>query len=186
MRDPDGGTFLPHTHVGRKALYSSSLSSEVDQRTALLSLIACVCAGNSARCGPSQGWRTEDLVRPHLQSDLAQARSRKCEFANRSSKVSDCHKPLPAAFQVYVGDRRLLIRTVGDAYHLINDFRTFVEHQELHQQACGALEAAADNELAGKAGNSCAPRVAFRRHRPSPPLLRYSQWAIARINPAIR
>ena len=63
------------------------------------------------------------------------------------AKVSDCRMPLGAALQVDAGGTPLLIRTVGDAYHLINNFKIFVEHHELHQQACGALEGAARGEL---------------------------------------
>jgi hypothetical protein len=63
------------------------------------------------------------------------------------AKVSDCRTPLPAALQVDLGGKPLLIRTVGDAYHFINRQNDWLEHHELHQQACGALEAAADNEI---------------------------------------
>jgi hypothetical protein len=63
------------------------------------------------------------------------------------AEVSNCQTLLPAALQVEVDGTPLLIRTVGDAYHLINKFRISLEHHEFHQQACGALEGAAHGEL---------------------------------------
>ena len=63
------------------------------------------------------------------------------------TKVSDCRMPLTAALRIDAGGTPLLIRTVGDAYHLINNFKISLEHHELHQQACGAIESAAHGEL---------------------------------------
>jgi hypothetical protein len=61
-------------------------------------------------------------------------------------RVSDCRTPLPAALQVNAGGTLLFIRTVGDAYHFISNYRTCLEHHELHRQACEALEGAANGE----------------------------------------
>jgi hypothetical protein len=62
------------------------------------------------------------------------------------TKVSDCRTLLPAALQIDAGGTRLFIRTVGDAYHFINNFNVCLEHHEFHRQACGALEGATNGE----------------------------------------
>lgn len=81
-------------------------------------------------------------------------------------KVSNSATKLQATFRIRVNGESVAIETVGQAYTFITRLSTieWMEFRALHDEACAALEAAADNAiLSGKATN--ALRVLFVKTR---------------------
>ena len=79
---------------------------------------------------------------------------------NAMSNVSNSETRLKATFRVKLNGKTVAIETVGQAYDFITSLNSveWMEFKSLHSDAKAALEAAADNAHADRAGDQRAPR----------------------------